>query len=274
MTRLYKALTASYVLYSSISIVLPSLGKRRIMSCLVEKFSYYIDLDETERRQLELLEKSDQHYKKGNIVYDQDTRTENIYVVKSGWLISYSHLNDGGRLVMNIHFPGDIVGIHSIPFEKSADGLMAIKPATLCPFPKSGLRDVFTRTPRLAALIFAAGMQDHIVLHDRLKAIGRMAGENRIALLLLQIQARLKITNPNTTDSFEMPLSQEIIGDALGITPVYVNRMLRQLQNDGWISYQKPSLTLLNSKGLKIRCDFKDRYYQLDTEWLKSNQKH
>ncbi len=243
------------------------------MSCLVEKFSYYMDLDEHERNQLGALEKAEQHFKKGNVVYDQDSHTDNIYIVKSGWLISYSHLNDGGRLVMNIHFPGDIVGIHSIPFEKSADGLMAIKPATLCPFPKSGLRDIFVKTPRLAALIFAAGMQDHIVLHDRLKAIGRMAGENRIALLMLQIQARLKITNPSVGDTFDLPLSQEVIGDALGITPVYVNRMLRQLQDDGWISYHKPKLTLLNAEGMKTRCDFKDRYYRLDTEWLDSNKK-
>ncbi len=237
------------------------------MSCLVEKFKYYIDLNPEEESLLTTLEKDVRHYEKNDIVYEQNGHVENIYVVKSGWLITYNYLNDGGRMIMNIYSAGDVLGFSTLPFEDQHSGLMAITPCKLCPFPRDGVSAVVCKSKKLTALLFSMAIQDNVVLLDRLKAVGRMAGENRIAMLLLQIWARLKVTCSSVDTTFPLPMSQEMIGDALGITPVYVNRMMKQMQEDGWITYGKREVTLLKPQQLAERCDFKDRYYKINVDW-------
>lgn len=239
------------------------------MSCLVEKFKYYVDITSSEAVLLKSLEEDVSHYDKGDIVYEQNESVDHVYVVKSGWLVTYSHLNDGGRIIMNIYSAGDMFGFSTLPFEDQHSGLMAIAPCELCPFPKAGVNDLLSESNKLTALLFSMAIQDNVVLLDRLKAIGRMAGENRIAILLLQIWARLKVTCSSVDTTFPLPLSQEMIGDALGITPVYVNRMMKQMQEDGWITYGKRQVTLHKPQQLAERCDFKDRYYKINVDWYK-----
>ncbi len=237
------------------------------MSCLVEKFSYYLKLTQSEKDTLLKLEKDSRDYAKNKIIYQQNKELNEIMVVREGWLMSFAYMQDGGRLVLHIYHPGDVIGTMSIPFVESPYGLMSLTPCTLCPFPKSGMKELLKGAPRLTALLFSMGMQDNVVLLDRLKAVGRMSGENRVAMLLLQVWTRLNITCKNISNTFDFPISQEIIADALGITPVYVNRMLKRLQKDGWIDYERKAITLHDPEELGKRCDFIDRYYALDTSW-------
>ena len=240
------------------------------MSCLVSKFKYYLDLTDDEQEMLSVLERDTKTFKKREHVFDQGAEASHVHVVKSGWCASYCNLADGGRLILNIHFPGDIIGSITLPFENSISGLIAVSDIELCPLTKSGVKEIFEESPKIAALFYAMGMQENVVMIDRLKAVGRMAGENRVALLLLQIWSRLKITNSDIQNRFDMPLSQELIGDALGLSNVYVSKMLKQLQLDGFISVHDKSIDLLRPEDLMARCDFEDRFYKLDTRWYPS----
>ena len=237
------------------------------MSCLINKFQHYIQLDERDRSLLNSMEEESEHYKKRAVICDQDESVEHVYVIKSGWCASFSQLMDGSRLILNIHFPGDIIGATTLPFETSVCGLKAITDVELCPFPKEGIKKVFEQSPKLAALFFAMGMQENVVFIDRLKAVGRMEGKHRLILLFLQIWARLKVTNKDMAHDFSMPLSQEMLGDALGLTSVYVNKLLKQLQEEKFITMSNKRITLHHIETLIDQTEFNDRYYKLDTRW-------
>lgn len=238
------------------------------MSCLVEKLSFFSRLDSDEISFLGALEKSESSYKARQIVYHQDEHISNMFVVKEGWAVSFSQLPNGNRTVLNIHFPGDIVATEAMPFELYPSGLMAITPATLCPFPKQGLANMFGNFPNLAALLYSVSIQERMVLVDRLKSIGRMPGKNRLMLLVLQVHARLAAFNDLKSLNFEFPLSQELIGDSIGLTTVYVNRTVRELEEDGLMSVRNREVIIFNRERMVDLCDFKDRYYNLDTSWF------
>ncbi len=244
------------------------------MSCLIDKFSYFKPLTKHERDLLDALEKEEEAFRKGDIVFKQNDSNQLLYVVKHGWFANYSYLPDGGRIILNFHFPGDIIGTNSLPFERNISGLLALSEGVLCPFTQDGLRDIFIKEPELTALIFSIGMQDNVELIDRLKAVGRMEKEGKIALFLLQIRARLFMINHcNQEDNrFDFPLSQEIIGDALGLTTVYVNRMMKSLEARSLIEREGRKIRLLDPDGLAALCDFNEEYYRIRTEWYPKHQ--
>ncbi|MAR56998.1 MAG: hypothetical protein CMM93_07430 [Rickettsiales bacterium] len=237
------------------------------MSCLVEKLSYYVDLSAREDALLRQMEEAVEAYKKREIILKPGEASDHVYVVRKGWVVNYTELPSGGRLILNIHMPGDLIGGSTLPFKQSVCGLMAASATELCPFPKAGVKEVLRESAKLSALLFAMAMQENVVLIDRMKAIGRMEGPDRLLLLLLQLWARLKVTDRHMINDFDLPLSQEIIADALGITTVYTNKMLKQLQEDMLIMRKDKRITLLRIDEMKERCGFEDRYYELDTSW-------
>ncbi|MFD0390958.1 Crp/Fnr family transcriptional regulator [Tistrella bauzanensis] len=112
------------------------------------------------------------------------------------------------------------------------------------------------------------GMMDHVVLLDRIRTIGRMNADERVAHFLLEIVSRLRITSPDITDTFDLPLSQELIGDALGLTNVYVSRTMSLMERAGLIQRMDRAIRICDERALKDMADFQDRYYRIDTSWF------
>lgn len=240
------------------------------MSCIAEKFSRFITLSESERGTLSQLEKEETQFSRREIVFSQDNFSENLYVVKDGWAMSYFEHSDGGRLVLNFHFPGDLINAMSLGMKRSSYTLMTLTKATLCPFPKKGFSELFGQSPRIIALIYAFGMLDNTVLVDRLRAVGRLSAENRLALVLLQISTRLNLLLQQEKLEFDAPLSQEILADSVGLTPVYVNRILANFREEGLVTLKNRRLVIHDRQALERMCEFKDRYYDLDMSWFQS----
>lgn len=237
-------------------------------SCLVCRLGYYIDINERDERLLRELEKNEISVAAKTNLGAQDN-IDNLFVVKSGWLYSYVDLEDASRQVLRIHYPGDLVGLSDIAMKESFGTVKTVTKAVLCPFPKKCLDDIFTQSPRLTALIFSLGMLEQVVLMDRLKIVGRMSAVDRVAHFLLEIHARLKIHAPKEVDAeFDLPLTQESIGDAIGLTNVSVSNALTQLEFEGYVSCNRRRVVFHDIEKLKEKTDFRDRYFKIDTDWF------
>ena len=190
-------------------------------SCLVQRLSHYAELDRPSLESLARFEREERDFaKNANEVYREGDSHMHLYVVKHGWLYSYADLKDGRRQIVEIHHPGDIVGFPDIAFAERTTVLKAAEDVRLCPFPKKDLDEVFKAAPQLAALLFALALRNQVIMIDFLRAIGRMSARERIAYLLLDLQARLRITNTSMTTTFRLPINQTEISDVLGLTNV------------------------------------------------------
>lgn len=237
-------------------------------SCLVSKLSHYIDLDEPDRSLITRLEKRERDFPRRHVVREVGDEARMLYAVRDGWLFSSTTMRDGRRQVLQFHYPGDIIGIPDLAFSSATVTLETLTPVCLCPFPKTALDDVFVETPRLAALLFNLGMVDHVVLLDRLRAISRFNAQERISHLILEVVSRLRITHPEIGAHFELPLNQNMIGDAVGLTNVYVSRSFKGMEETGLIRRRGRMLEILDEDDLRRRVGFEDRYFSVDTEWL------
>ena len=130
---------------------------------------------------------------------------------------------------------------------------------------------LFAAQPRLAALLFVTGQVDRVLLTDRLTSLGRSAARARVAALLLWIAGRIAAADPQAGDSFVVPMTQEEIGDATGLTAVHVNRTMRVLGEQGLIARTGGTVRILDRARLAAVADHVEREERLDPGWLPSS---
>lgn len=237
-------------------------------SCLVEKLSAFVDLGDVDSALLAELEKDNRTYKKRTEIWNLDDGIENLHVVQKGWLMSYTVLQDGRRQVLEIHYPGDVVGLADIPFRHSTSNLMALEECVLCPFPKSSVDVIFSQSPRLTALLFTLAMIDKAINLDRLRVLGRMSARERLAHILLEVHSRLTLTKGVLNNGFRMPLSQFELADALGLTNVSVSNAFGKLEAENLISRNAGNIKLLDTDAMIQMSDYINRYREVDISWF------
>lgn len=237
-------------------------------SCFAERLGHYLPLTDREKAALERLEDNERRFKRGSVIRRENDRASEIFVLRSGWMYSYALLDDGSRQILRLHFPGDLVGTSGSAFVTSSDSLVALTDIKICPFDKGALSVLFEHHPRLAALLFVITQAERVSLTDRLASLGRTSARARVAALLLDTADRLRVMNRDIGQSFHLPLTQEEIGDATGLTAVHVNRMMRVLVEDGLISRTNSTITIDDEERLARIANYVNRYAELDTSWL------
>lgn len=237
-------------------------------SCLVTKLSHYVTLSDTDQERLAGLEKTERVFEAGREVYQGGDENRDLYVVKHGWTFSYTDLPDGRRQIVKIHHPGDIIGFPDVALKHATTTLRTVEEVCLCPFPKSSLDEILRQSPRLSALLISIALRDHVVLIDVLRAMGRMSALERVSYMLLDLIARLRITNHSITDTIRLPLTQSQVADYLGLTNVYISKTFIRLEREGFVQRDGDRIRLLREEEMIELTDFHDRYAEMDTSWF------
>lgn len=237
-------------------------------SCLYRKITKYVDLDEYNARYLSMIEEPEEAFPARRRLRRAGETATHLYIVKKGWLYSVRYLAGERRHVQSLHFPGDVIGLGDVTLQAASADLITATDAVLCPLPKNNLQQMFVDAPRIAAILFAFAALDATILSERLAAVSRLQAEGRIAHLLMQIHARLAVTAPGNGNWIRMPISQEIIGDAVSLTQAYVNRSLKALEDRGLILRRNQGVELLDLDKLAELGEFEDRFQTIDTGWF------
>lgn len=227
-----------------------------------------MELTSAERDALDGLEERERLLKRGTALIRENDRTSELFILKRGMMMSYLLLDDGSRQILRFLYPGDMIALSTLAYSRSPEAVVALSDCVACPFERGALADLFAAHPRLAAAIMALNQMERVALTDRLAGVGRTSAKARVASVLLEIRARTRGNGDGASDTFVLGLTQEEIGDATGLTAVHVNRMLRQLEEDGLIARVAGRVTLLNEAALMRAANYVDRFAGLDLGWL------
>lgn len=220
-----------------------------------------------EQAALAVLEEQERAFRRGAVIIGENEAPRELFVVREGWLHSSVVLGNGSRQIMRFHFQGDLLGLPLLAFRVSPETVTAVTDVSLCPFPRERIGGLIADHPRLAALILALAVAGRVALADRLASIGRTSARARVASLLCELYRRMKLLDLADGGTIQLPLTQEEIGDATGLTAVHVNRMMRGLADDGTIERNGGHLKVLDEDRLCAEANFVDRT-GLDTGWL------
>jgi CRP-like cAMP-binding protein len=238
-------------------------------SPLARKLGAFVALSDEDLDMLDRLHKRRRSFAAGVDMVHQGQVDQSAYILAKGWVCSYKLLPNGNRQIVDFQIPGDFLGLRSVLF-RTADH--NIEPVTMVEASEviiTDLLDAFATTPRLATAVLWAASRDEAMVVEHLVGIGRRNALERMAHYLLEFGARLKLVGLGTTDGYACPLSQFMLADALGLSAVHVNRILRQLREQGLLTFHRGRVTIHDFEGLVTLADFDKTYLDHDGPLLR-----
>lgn len=200
----------------------------------------------------------------GEVLWHERADVDSFCVVKEGWAYSYRNLDNGSMQILKLYLPGDIIGLRDFGFPRRLAGVAMIDDGVISPFTHRQLFELLGRSPALAAGLMATGARQQAMLSERLVYMGRCDAHERLAHFLYELYLRLKRIGAVSDGSFTLPLSQEQIGDALGLSAVHVSRTFTMLRDEGLVERERQHVQLLDPTALAQRIDFNDAYLDED----------
>ena len=233
-------------------------------SPLARKLGNFVALSDAELEVLAGLHRRRRKFVAGRDLVHQGQTHQAAYILAEGWVCSYKLLRDGSRQIVDFQIPGDFLGLRSVLFRTADHNIEPVTPVEASEVLESDLLQAFATTPRLATAVLWAASRDEAMVVEHLVGIGRRNALERTAHFLLELSARLTLVGRGTREGFVCPLSQYQLADALGLSAVHINRVLRELREDGLLTFQKGQVTIHDVDRLAELAEF-DRAY-LDQE--------
>ena len=225
---------------------------------LARKLGCFLRLNSSEASYLGELQHHPLSLKQGTEFVHEGEGDQRAFILISGWGCCYKLLPEGSRQIISFPLPGDIVGLSSLLLPTADQSCTALTDvAASCVDAKHMMR-LFTEFPRLAAAILGTTVQDQAILVDHLVDIGRRRATQRVAHFFLELSQRLQWVGLGSETEYECPLTQQDLADALGLSQIHVNRVLRHLREQGILTLQLHMVNIHSLAGLKPLAGYDD----------------
>ncbi len=154
-----------------------------------------------------------------------------ITLILSGWAARTRVMEDGRRQIINFLLPGDLIFTRAVD-QLAAANLSAVTDLSICDGPDP------TLSPSLAAAYAASRYIEESFLYGQVSRLGRLTAQERVADFLHELLERHEMAGLARAGRFAIPITQEMVADAVGLTPVHVNRMLQSARQAGMLTWK------------------------------------
>lgn len=213
-----------------------------------------------DRNNAEFLDFTPKIYHPGSVASRQGDPNTRVFIVASGWSTISRHLPDGSRQIIDTPLKGDMLGFPSFD-GGGVNALVSVSEVAFYEIPGQAFRNALDHNASLAALFSRIAARQHAVAVERLTSVCRRSAIERTAHYLLELGERIDspAASPN---GYECPLTQHDLADVLGLTPIHVNRTLRELRERELVSFRAGSVEFLHRPKLVKLAGFDKSYLQ------------
>ncbi|MDP6708098.1 MAG: Crp/Fnr family transcriptional regulator [Alphaproteobacteria bacterium] len=229
-------------------------------SPLVRKLRISLRLTRSEIRAIERVQGRRRTFAADADLITAGKRSRSVRVIESGWACRHKLFSDGRRQIINFVLPGDIVGLNEYlvgASEYSVTTLTSVRAAMIAP---RSLIDVFRAHPRLAMALAWSVARYESLLAEQIVRLGRRNAYEGIAHILLELHKRLQAVGLAGESSYQTPITQEMLADAMGLSIVHVNRTLGRLKRQGLVAISDGRVVLGDAAALAAIADFETDY--------------
>jgi CRP-like cAMP-binding protein len=187
-------------------------------------------------------------------------RPDVVHLLLKGWAARYKDLPGGERQIMAFLIPGDLCDIHTTLLDQMDHSIGTLSPAKVAFIARERMEAMLEKGDALSRALWWATLVDEAVLREWLVNLGQRPAEKRLAHMVCEMLLRARAVGLTNDDSFEMPVTQEQLGDALGMSTVHMNRTLQALRAQGLINYHGKRMTIDDLPRLMAFSDFNPNY--------------
>ncbi|MFC3294261.1 Crp/Fnr family transcriptional regulator [Modicisalibacter luteus] len=243
-------------------------------SAIVQQFLQHCSLSEEEKVLLLELEQNPIKASAGDIIWQENSKVDQFCTISQGWAYSFRNLGDGSRQILKVYLPGDIIGMRDFAFSNRLAGVAMIEDGVVSPFSHEHLLRIFRSSTALTAGLFAIVCRQQAMLTERLINLARRTAQQRLAHFLYEMYLRLERIGAVNNGRFRLPLSQEQLGDVLGLSAVHVSRTFTAFREEGLVLRDRHRVALLDPEALAQLSEFDGTYLNdavpalfFDREW-------
>lgn len=221
-------------------------------------------LDESDRKAIRSLPFSHRTLEPAAYVVREGEPPEMCALLLSGFAFRHKVTGGGQRQIVSIHMAGEFLDLHNSFLEVADHNVQALTRCEIASVAASALRTLIEAHPRVGRALWIETLIDAAIFREWVVNVGRRDSISRIAHLLCELALRLDSAGLAHGGRYDIPLTQEQIADCTGLTPVHVNRVLKELARLGLIERERRSVAILQWPQLREVGDFSARYLHLE----------
>jgi CRP-like cAMP-binding protein len=202
----------------------------------------------------------------GTYTIREADRPEHCVVLVSGFAYRQKLTGDGSRQIVALHIPGDAMDFQNLFLDVSDHSIQTLTRANVASIMIRDLQALARDRPSVGHAILVKILVEASIFREWVLNVGRRDARVRLAHLLCELGVRLDAEGLASDYGYELPMTQEQLADAVGLTPVHVNRTLKALQNEGLIVRSKRAISFPDWKALRLVGDFNQRYLHLEPQ--------
>ncbi|MCJ2086336.1 Crp/Fnr family transcriptional regulator [Methylobacterium sp. E-005] len=234
------------------------------MTMLIRKLESIAALSDKERRAIQSLPGRIQNLgAQQDIVRDGD-QPKHCCVILDGWACRYKLLSQGRRQILSFHISGDIPDLPSLHVPTMDHSIATLTKAVVALIPHESLRELTARHPGIAAAFWRDTLVDAGIFRAWLISLGQRSAFEHVAHLFCELYLKLQAVGLAGDHRCPLPITQADIADALGLTPVHVNRVLQEMRGRTLITLRGRMLVIQAWDELLRLSEFDPTYLQLE----------
>lgn len=187
-------------------------------------------------------------------------RPGSVFVILEGWACRYKILPSGTRQVLAFMMPGDCCDLHIGLLAEMDHSIQTITPALVATIERLEMDTILDNRRAVAKAMYMSQLIDEGTMRAWITSMGRRASIERVAHLMCELYLRARNIGLTSEQQFALPLSQLLVADALGMTPVHLNRVLKELRLSGAMTMQRRSLLISDLGKLVQIAGFDENY--------------
>jgi len=231
---------------------------------MLRKLDMRARIDDADREALLALPYRQQTHEPSVYIVREGQRPERSCLILSGFAVRHKLTIEGARQIVSVHIPGDFVDLESALLNFADHNVQTLTRCELAFIPRVALRELILARPRVAAAMWIDTLIDSSIFREWVVNVGRRDARARIAHLLCEFARRLEVAGLAEEYRYELPMTQEQIADATGLTSVHVNRVLMALSREGLIERDKRLVRIPDWERLRRVAGFSALYLHLD----------
>jgi len=222
----------------------------------VARLSRFMQLSAADLRSLELIVEGERIIKKRKDLVVVGDQYRNLCFVKDGYAIRYKLLRSGKRQILNVILPGDVIGFPVSFFDRSIYSVVAVSDLTYSICSLDAYARLCYERPQFGLALSWLAAYEAAIYAEHIVDLGRRTPLERMAHFLLELHARLLAVGRAQKTSFDLPFSQELMADVLGLSVPHLNRVMQRLRADQLITTRTRLVELTDMASLQTLAHF------------------
>ena len=218
----------------------------------IRRLTQLIPLSAADLDSLEEIVESDRIVKKRKDLVVDGSEYRNLCFVRDGYAMRYKLLRNGKRQILNVILPGDVIGLPVSFFDRSIYSVIAVSDLTFNVCSLDAYVQLCFRLPQFGLALSWLAVQEAAIYTEHIVDLGRRTPVERLAHFLLELHARLLAVGRAEATSFDLPFSQEVIADVLGLSVPHLNRVMQQLRAERLIATRSRVVELVDGAALQV----------------------